>query len=49
MADADKAAWQNVEQEATQELIDGKAHGALAVAMGRVPPSKGYVAIVESQ
>lgn len=36
-----------MEQKPAQELIDREAHDALAVAMGRVPPSECDLAICE--
>jgi len=34
VADADEAAWEQVQEEAAQELVDGQLDDALAVAMG---------------
>ena len=48
VADADEAAWQQVQKEATQELIDRQAHDALLVAVGGVSPAKAYVALGKS-
>ena len=48
VADADEAWGQQMEQEPAQELVDGQSHEPLLVAMSRVSPSEGYVAIGES-
>ena len=48
VADADEAGWQQVEQEAAQELIDSQSHEPLLVAVGGVSPAEGDVAIGES-
>ena len=48
VADAHKAARQQVKQEAAQELIDGQSHEPLLVAVSGVAPAKGYVALGES-
>jgi hypothetical protein len=47
IADPHKARWQEVEQKASQELIDREAHNPLAVAMGRVSPAECDIAISE--
>jgi hypothetical protein len=47
-ADADEARWQQVEQEAAQEFVDGQSHESLLVAVSRVSPSEGDVALGES-
>jgi hypothetical protein len=47
VADADEAAWQQVEEEAAQELVDGQAHDALPVAVGGVSPAEADVAVGE--
>jgi hypothetical protein len=44
VADAHEAAWQQVEQEAAQELIDSQTHDPLLVAVSGIAPAKGYVA-----
>jgi len=36
-----------VQEEASQELIDGQSHQPFLVAMSRVAPAKGYVALGE--
>src|SRR5665213_2300407 len=48
VADAHKAGWQQVEQEAAQELIYGQSHESLLVAAGGIAPSEGDVAFGES-
>jgi len=48
VADAHKAARQQVQEEASQELIDGQSHQPLLVAVSGVAPAKGYVALGES-
>jgi hypothetical protein len=47
VADAHKSQRQQVEQEATQELLAREAHDPLAVAVGRVSPPEGDLAIRE--
>ena len=47
VADADKAAGQQVEKEAAQELIGGQRHESFSVAVSGVPPAEGDVAIFE--
>ena len=47
VADADEAAWQQVQQEAAQELIGGQAHDALPVAVGGVSPAEADLAVGE--
>jgi hypothetical protein len=47
VADADKAAGQQVEKEAAQELIGGQRHESLSVAVSGVPPAEGDVALFE--
>ena len=47
VADAHKAARQQVQEEASQELIDGQSHQPLLVAVSRVAPAKSYVALGE--
>ena len=42
-----KAARQHVQQEPSQELVDGQAHNALLVAMSGVAPAKGDVSVFE--
>jgi hypothetical protein len=34
VADADEAAWQQVQEEAAQELVDRETHEPLLVAVG---------------
>jgi len=48
VADAHKTARQQVQQEASQELIDSQSHDPLLVAVSGVAPAKGYVARGES-
>jgi hypothetical protein len=48
VANAHEAAWQQVEQEATQEPFDRESHEPLLVAVGGVAPAEGYVALGES-
>jgi len=42
VADAHKTARQQVQEEASQELIDGQSHEPLLVAVGGVAPAKNY-------
>src|SRR5208283_827428 len=48
VADAYETAWQQVEQEAAQELFDSQSHDPLLVAVSGVAPAKRYVARGES-
>jgi hypothetical protein len=48
VADAYETAWQQVEQEAAQELVDSQSHDPLLVAVDRVAPTKCYVTRGES-
>ena len=48
VADAHKAARQQVQEEASQELIDGQSHQPLLVAVSGVAPAKSYLALGES-
>jgi hypothetical protein len=48
VADAHEAAWQQVEQEAAQELFDRQSHDPLLVAVGGVAPAEGHVALGKS-
>jgi len=45
VADAHEAAWQQVEQEAAQELFDSQSHDPLLVAVGGVAPAEGNVSL----
>jgi hypothetical protein len=45
---ADETTWQHMQQEATQELIDGPSQKSFLVLMSRIPPAKGNLAILES-
>jgi len=47
VADADEAAWHEVQQEAAQELVCGQAHDALPVAMRGVSPAEADLAVSE--
>ena len=47
VADADEAAWQQVQQEAAQELVCGQAHDALPVVMRGVSPAEADLAVSE--
>jgi hypothetical protein len=49
VADADEAAWEQVQQEAAQELVDRQLHDALAVAMGGVSPAKGHLSVIKCE
>jgi hypothetical protein len=40
VSDADEAAWEQMEQEAAQELIDRQGHLPLLVAVSGIPPTK---------
>jgi hypothetical protein len=46
--DADEAAWEQMEQEAAQELIDWKSHPPLLVAVGGISPAKRDFLVSES-
>jgi hypothetical protein len=48
VADADEAAWEQVQKEAAQELVDWKAHDSLLVAVRGVSPAEADLAIGES-
>src|ERR1019366_444046 len=48
VADAHEAAWQQMEQESAQELLDIQSHEPLLVAMGGVSPLEGDIALRES-
>lgn len=48
VADAHKAARQQVQKEAAQELFVGQSHEPLLVAVSGVAPAKGYVALGKS-
>src|SRR5260370_29694324 len=48
VADAHKAARQQVQEEASQELIDGQSHQPLLVAVSGVAPTEGDVAVGKS-
>ncbi len=48
VADAYEARRQQMEQEASQELIDSQSHEPFLVAVRGVAPAEGDVAIVES-
>ncbi len=48
VADADEAAWQQVQEEAAQELVDRQAHQSLLVAVGGVSPAEADLTIGES-
>jgi hypothetical protein len=47
-ADADKAAGQDVEQEAAQELLRTKRHDSLLISMGIIFPAESNLVMVES-
>ena len=48
VADAYEATWQHMKQKPPKELIDGQRHQLLLVAMSRVAPAEGDVAIFQS-
>ncbi len=48
VADAHEAAWQQMEQESAQELLDLQSHEPLLVAMGGVSPLECDIALGES-
>ena len=48
VADADEAWWEQVQQEAAQELVDRQAHDALLVAVRGVAPAEADLAVGES-
>jgi hypothetical protein len=45
VADADEALGEQVQQEATQELVERYGHQFLLVVMGRIAPAKGDLVI----
>jgi hypothetical protein len=47
-AGADKAAWDWMEQEAAQELIDRESHPSLLVAMSGISPMESHATVTES-
>jgi hypothetical protein len=47
VADADEASWEQVQQEAAEELVDRQAHDALLVAAGGVSPAEADLAVSE--
>src|SRR5258708_15695749 len=47
VADADGAAWQQVEEEAAQELVDGQSQQTLLVGVCGVSPAEGDVALLK--
>ena len=49
VADAHKALWQHVEEEAAQELGGIESHDALLAAMGIILPAKADALSVEGQ
>ena len=49
VADTHKAMRQQVQEKASQELIDGQSHQALFVVVSGVAPAKRYVVIGESK
>jgi hypothetical protein len=48
VADAYEAAWQQMEQESAQKLLDIQSHEPLLVAMGGVSPTERNLAIGKS-
>jgi hypothetical protein len=46
-ANANEAAGQNVEKEASQELLRGKRHLSLLAAVGIILPAESHLVIVE--
>jgi hypothetical protein len=48
VADTHEAAWQQMEQESAQKLLDLQSHEPLLVAMGGVSPTESDVALGES-
>jgi len=48
VADADEAWWEQMEQEAAQELVDRQAHDTLLIAMGGVSPAEVDLAVGEA-
>jgi hypothetical protein len=45
IADADECRRQDVQQESSQELVDGQRHQALLVVVSRIAPAKSDYAI----
>lgn len=48
VADTHEAAGKQVQEEAAQQLIDGQSHQPLLVAVSRVSPTEGNVALGQS-
>ena len=48
MADADEAARQHVEQEATEELVDVQSEESLLVLVSGVPPAERHLVLYEA-
>ncbi|MGC1648826.1 MAG: hypothetical protein WA741_23655 [Candidatus Sulfotelmatobacter sp.] len=48
-ADADKAAGQDVEQEAAQELLRTERHHSLLITVGIILPTESHLVMLESQ
>jgi hypothetical protein len=48
VADADEAAWEQMEQEAAQKLIDWQSHAPLLVAVCGISPAKRDVLVGKS-
>ena len=49
MANFDKAAWQHVPQETAQEFEGGECHRFWLVAVGRIAPAKGDLAVFKTE
>lgn len=49
LAEALEAARENMQQEATNELVSFESHGSLLMAMGIVFPAKSNVAVFKSE
>jgi hypothetical protein len=47
VADAYEAAWEQMQQKAPQELVDGQLHQLLLVAVSGVAPAEGDVAVFD--
>ena len=48
VADTHEATWEQVKEEAAQELLDGQRHESLLVAMGGISPAERNVVFGES-
>jgi hypothetical protein len=49
VANLDETCWQDMEQEAADELDRIEVHDAAAVAMTGVPPAEAHLSVVEAE